>query len=73
MAEGFSRRAFIGAAGGLLGAWVVTGACRRRDRGAAGGDPATAGYVDHEGWMLTPADKQKLAAAPPVVERGEAP
>jgi hypothetical protein len=37
-------------------------------RGAAGRPPAASksqvSYVDHEGWMLTANDKQKLVGAP---------
>ncbi len=64
-----SRRAWLGVAGGALLAagsaavvWKSSGPGAARHSAATG---APAPYVDHEGWMLTPADKQRLAQAGP--------
>jgi len=58
----FSRRGFLGAAGGALAAlWIASG-CRPRDEAPVASAPAAGGYVDHEGWMLTADDRQKLLA-----------
>jgi len=66
-----SRRAWLGVAGGALLAagsaavvWKSSGPGAARHPTASG---APAPYVDHEGWMLTPADKQRLAQATPAV------
>jgi hypothetical protein len=64
-----SRRAFLTAAGGGLLALLSASIFWRS--GGFSTPPAgtglfesTAGYVDHDGWMVTPADKQKLTAQP---------
>lgn len=65
-----SRRAFLTAMGAALLA-VASASTVLRSRGCrttpwrravpAGSSVA---YVDHEGWMLTPADEQKLGQTP---------
>ena len=59
-----SRRGWLVVAAGALAAGAAGVLLRFGERGAATSSPAPgapAGYVDHEGWMLTPADKQRLA------------
>jgi hypothetical protein len=63
MMEPLSRRAFVAGAGGTLAAAWIASACRPAGRRPDPPD-ATAGYVDRDGWMLTPEDHEKLAAAP---------
>lgn len=62
-----SRRAWLAVAGGtLLAAGAAAVVWRTGLPGVTPGAVvagAPAGYVDHEGWMLTPADKQALAQA----------
>lgn len=66
MARGtFSRRAWLAVAGGTLVA-AGTAAVVWRPGWRAVGRPSAHGssaapYVDHAGWMLTPADGKKLA------------
>jgi hypothetical protein len=64
---GPSRRAFLTAAGGGLLALISASIVWRSGRSwtqAPKTDPfaSSTGYVDHNGWMLTPADKQKLTS-----------
>jgi hypothetical protein len=68
-----SRRAWMAVTGGALlaagSAAVVwkSGWPGEGRRTAAAGPPAP--YVDHDGWMLTPADKQRLEQTrPPAVQ-----
>jgi hypothetical protein len=61
-----SRRAWLVVAAGTLAAGAAGVLWRFGGRDAASSSPASgapAGYVDHEGWMLTPADEQRLAKA----------
>jgi hypothetical protein len=59
-----SRRAFLAASGGLvaLASGAIfwrSGTPRSRARRMAG-PPVSDRYVDHNGWMLTAADKKKV-------------
>jgi hypothetical protein len=59
-----SRRAFLAASGGLvaLASGAIfwrSGTSRPRARRVAG-PPVADGYVDHNGWMLTTADKKRV-------------
>ena len=63
---GLSRRAWLS----LLGSGAILASAglfwRRRTTGAEAAPPRPRGvvpYADHEGWMVTPAEKQRLAAA----------
>ena len=59
-----SRRGWLVVAAGTMAAGAAAVLWRFGERGAPSSSPASgapAGYVDHEGWMLTPADKQRLA------------
>ena len=68
MRRRLSRRAFLTTAGaGILAAasaasWVTSRGCRPVSRRAT--NAPFADYVDHEGWMLTADDKQKLVGTP---------
>jgi hypothetical protein len=62
----FSRRwLFAALGGGVVGAasasiaWRATGDRPRTSPAAK--TPGAVGYVDHDGWMLTPADKEKVS------------
>jgi hypothetical protein len=67
MSTPISRRWFVAAIGGAVG--VVSGTLAwRSQRGRWGGRPAVQSgdslrYVDHDGWILTPADQERLAQA----------
>jgi hypothetical protein len=66
---GLSRRALFGiGASTLLAAAAVTG-WRWRSAGAEAAPQAGADgqlrYADHDGWMVTPAEKQALRTQPP--------
>ena len=67
-----SRRAWFAVAGGALLAAGSAAVVWKTERPGAARRPAaadaTAAYVDHEGWILTPADKQRLAQSPPAVQ-----
>jgi hypothetical protein len=62
-----SRRWFVAAVGGVAAAASATVVWRSRQ--AAGGRRLATqmgdspGYVDHEGWIVTPADQQRLLGA----------
>ena len=61
----FSRRAFLTAAGGGLVSATLVWSCGRFRTDSprrAGAESAFDRYVDHEGWMLTPADKEGVRA-----------
>lgn len=64
-ASGLSRRAWLS----LLGSGAILASAgvfwRRRATGAEAAPPRSRGvvpYADHDGWMVTPAEKQRLAA-----------
>jgi hypothetical protein len=64
--SGFTRRALLS----LLGSGVVVASAalllRRRSPDAETAHPGSQGvvpYADHDGWMVTPAEKQRLAEA----------
>jgi hypothetical protein len=65
MATEFRRRGFFAALGGVIGAasaslaWRVT--ADRQPLLPAARTPDAVGYVDHDGWMFTPADKEKVS------------
>ena len=64
-----SRRALISLAGSGVAVAAAAVILRRRAPDAEAAPPRHRGvipYADHEGWMVTPAEKQRLAAAPPV-------
>jgi hypothetical protein len=68
-----SRRAWLTVTGGTLVAAGSAAVLWKSGRpGAARGSTgagAPASYVDHDGWMLTPADKQRLElTSPPAVQ-----
>ena len=68
-----SRRAFLAASGGLValasGAIFWRSGTSRSRAHRMAGSPVSDRYVDHNGWMLTVADKKKVIAqqlvAPP--------
>jgi hypothetical protein len=68
-ATGLSRRALFGVGGSLLLAATTATAWRwrtsRADAARAPGVDAPASYVDHDGWIVSPAEKQSLQAQPP--------
>jgi hypothetical protein len=66
MRTDFSRRWFFAAfGGGVVGAASASVAWRatvdRPSATPAARAPGAVGYVDHDGWMLTPADKEKVS------------
>jgi hypothetical protein len=61
-----SRRTWWAVTGGaVLTAASAAFVWKQRGPGAAraSADTSPAGYVDHDGWMLTPADQEKLGQA----------
>lgn len=64
-----SRRGWLALAGGSLlaagSAAVVWKAGPPRATPPSGTAGPPAAYVDHEGWMVTPADKQRLVQTSP--------
>lgn len=69
---GLSRRALFGIGGSTLLLATAAAALRRRLSRAEASGPARAdapiAYADHEGWMVTVAEKQALQAQPRQVE-----
>jgi|SoiMethySBSTD1v2_1073268.scaffolds.fasta_scaffold2150941_2 hypothetical protein len=64
-----SRRALFSLAGSAVAVASAAVLLRRRAPDAEAATPRHRGvipYADHEGWMVTPAEKERLAAAPPV-------
>ena len=66
MAIEFPRRGFFAAiGGGVVGAASASLAWRaaadRPNPNPAARTPGAVGYVDHDGWMFTPADKEKVS------------
>jgi hypothetical protein len=64
--DGVSRRAIFGIAGAGVALASMATLWRSRGSGAEAAPPGPQdvpiGYADHEGWMLTPAEKASLAA-----------
>ena len=65
--DGVSRRAIFGIAGAGVALASMATLWRSRGSGAEAAPPtsqdAPIGYADHEGWMVTPAEKASLAGA----------
>jgi hypothetical protein len=64
--DGVSRRAIFGIAGAGVALASMASLWRSRGSGAEaalGPQEAPIGYADHEGWMVTPAEKASLVAA----------
>jgi hypothetical protein len=66
MRASVSRRAFLAALGGAVAAQAATWEIGRHipRRPAVESNPVSRAYVDHDGWILTTADKQKLTTRP---------
>ena len=65
--SGISRRALFSLVGSGVALASAAVFLRRRTPGAeaAPRHPGVIPYADHDGWMVTPAEKQRLAAATP--------
>jgi hypothetical protein len=62
-----SRRALFSLLGSGIAVATAAVLLRRRAPDAEAAPPRHRGvipYADHDGWMVTPAEKQRLAAAP---------
>lgn len=65
--SGISRRALFSLVGSGVALASAAVLLRRRTPGAEAAPPRlhrVIPYADHEGWMVTPAEKQRLASGP---------